>query len=914
MENKKPLIIVPPLSAPMQKLKEVLEGIAAEENIEIFTVEDAKEFGQLIGSGGQSLVMLSNAKLAANLLQENKALISRNHTKVILLTPKEIPQKTLLKFTKIGLTEAILESSPPKTLLYKVKLLLRSIKITQKEENAPKVVKSMLDMNTALNSNEEIAQDAQHVGTIDHNSTDEVDKNKKIQTDSEENTLDYLSNLKGKRTSTDESIETHWKGKKDRSTNQLDEEEEENLKTKSDIRDEEIDKYYRGKQKKNEIELEIEPAFNPKIKINEDEEESNRDSLSKLNTEEELIEEDIGRRKKIIYDDEDEKDFIQKAEEKEIELNLEKEKKSILEEEQSELDEINDELLTEIEADEKKRKAFQEEDLGGHLKGKIKKEAEEETPEITQENSKLEEVEEARSKDKKNRTEEEIESEITQKNKTRNEEDEDHSHDGEVDVIDNFMRGDLNSPDEIKTRMEFESDKDKKKKNEEENEEELDNHKRAKLEEIEEETGSKKLNLDLLEGEETSKNDNLDEESDEASEFARRNKLLNEDEEDPYGKVEITKEEKNDDSLQSNSKRSKLEEAEEENRKRLSLEEDEKDINKKKTNTNLELEPGKNGLTRDGKTDKISTFYRSGENNKKDQDWDINNKKNGTAIELEHGKNEINSLGDFKKHKDSGEITIDYKKLKAEFDLISRGEDTNGIDGISGHGSSKSGLEIEDDSFQVIELGTISLDFAVESISLYMSQEIKPISIFKSVAEKILKEEKAYIFAKYYKDSKYTEAFSSYNEFRNQIPENINSEWELINKEELNNDLFHSFSMPTWLCREIPDQGSFWRDIELPTWANKELTNKKVELLFPFFDGVDRVGYVHIYFPQGINPQAERKILLIIEMLRGVYLENAPRKRANLPIKEDVVESENTENKGKILNFFGNMFGKKKAS
>ena len=147
MENKKQLVIVPPMSEPLQKLNEVLQGIASDENMEISIVDDAKELAQFLGTSGQCLVAFSNAKKCATFLQENRFLLAKSHSKVILLTPKEIPAKTLIKFTKVGLTESILENSPPKTLLYKVKLLLRSIKTITPQLDKDQVVKSMLDPN-----------------------------------------------------------------------------------------------------------------------------------------------------------------------------------------------------------------------------------------------------------------------------------------------------------------------------------------------------------------------------------------------------------------------------------------------------------------------------------------------------------------------------------------------------------------------------------------------------------------------------------------------------------------------------------------------------------------------------------------------------------------------------------------------
>lgn len=155
MENKKQLIIIPPMSEALKKLNEVLEGISVDENVEISIIDDLKELSQFIASTGQCLILASNAKKCATFLQDNKTILLKSHCKTILFTPKEIPAKTLIKFTKIGLTESILESSPPKTFLYKVKLLLRSIKTAKPQEDAEKLVKSLENGKAVTEENNE---------------------------------------------------------------------------------------------------------------------------------------------------------------------------------------------------------------------------------------------------------------------------------------------------------------------------------------------------------------------------------------------------------------------------------------------------------------------------------------------------------------------------------------------------------------------------------------------------------------------------------------------------------------------------------------------------------------------------------------------------------------------------------------
>jgi hypothetical protein len=77
---------------------------------------------------------------------------------------------------------------------------------------------------------------------------------------------------------------------------------------------------------------------------------------------------------------------------------------------------------------------------------------------------------------------------------------------------------------------------------------------------------------------------------------------------------------------------------------------------------------------------------------------------------------------------------------------------------------------------------------------------------------------------------------------------------------------------------------------------------------------VTRAGYIHVFFPKGINPLNERKIQMILEMSRCVFLDNGKQNISTSTNNEQTELDNKEETKGKIINFFGSMFGKKKAS
>jgi hypothetical protein len=116
--------------------------------------------------------------------------------------------------------------------------------------------------------------------------------------------------------------------------------------------------------------------------------------------------------------------------------------------------------------------------------------------------------------------------------------------------------------------------------------------------------------------------------------------------------------------------------------------------------------------------------------------------------------------------------------------------------------------------------------------------------------------------------------------------------------------------MATWLCRAIKDKDSFWSDTELPSWAAQELTNKVVEYIYPYYDGLDRMGMAYLYFPEGIRPQNEKKIMILLELLRGIFLETIQRDKKQEEIQKTEAE---VQSKGGVMSLLGGFFSKKKT-
>lgn len=928
MENKKQLVIVPPLSEPLQKLNEVLQGIAVDENIEISLVEDARELNQFMGSAGQSLVVFSNAKKCAMFLQENRFVLAKTHSKVILLTPKEIPTKTLVKFVKIGLTESILESSPPKTLLYKVKLLLRSIKSTSlQQEDKDQVVKSMLDGAQDNGQKDEAVNESEQVSSEPTLNYLKEDKKKK-KNDNEESDIDYGENLKGKNNYQEDSIDTNWKSSRKKDSSLTESVEDEESKIEAD--DSSIDMYYRGKKKSTTGLFNQEEESNLKSKSSTPEEDQGEGFTKTKKSLDTQLEITPAEKKKSTYvETEDGNMSLKKEKRTELEIDEEstEEKVKYLSAEEKEIAKKKDydELEALFEAA-KKRQAMESEDLGGHLKGKVSNLGNDEAEE-----SEIEERKEYDNSDlykkEKQLDLELIEAEAAAKTKRKleDEEEEKDPHEGEVDHISTYMSSEKSSTDKIETNMMSEMSEDKSKKlstldifdldpknknDEEVSDDELGLRKKMQLLDEEDELSTEKKSIyEKDEETERKKQTHLDLEAAIVDRTKKAN--LNDDSGDLDDSKEAgTKLQLLDGDLQ---------------HKKASLEETDPHMSFKKLDQELVGDEEKERKSGGGKVDKIDTFYRSGEAKKKEHSWEnlAGRRDQIQTAEEKKAAREDGTAEAFGK-KDLGETTIDYRAMKAEFDYIAKNGRSE--DGSSSGPEGSRNLNQSEDAgtFKVIEIDARGFEFSVDMLNLIYQKDSKPQDFYKKVSEELISYYHAYPVFYTYKvsDKSHAEAFDSFMHFGDSlVPLEHKDQWVNLKTQAEFKPLLEDYiskSMTTWLCRDIPDKsgnGSYWQDVELPSWAEMELKDKKVEMVFPYYDGVDRMGMALVFFPEGVNPASEKSIMVTLEMIRTVQLESIQRAIVTEASRSDnenaVVEP---EQKNKITSLFKGLFNRNKAS
>ena len=923
MAAKKPLIFVHPLSESLQKLKEVIEEIAEDEKIEIYELDQQAEINQLIPTIGQSLTIFSHPKKCAMTLQPNRKVISKLNSKVILLSKKQIPRKTLDKFSKIGLTECITEPVAPKTLLYKVKLLLRSIVVQEKEENE--------EYDTKFSSEE----------NEDTNKQQRVEKG--IKSD-EENVIDMtlqgkIQNLELSADESDDSdekekyqegaIEKDWKGKVNNTDLQMDDEDD-SKEDKDEESENYIDSYLRGKRSKID-DLSFDEDEKVKKESHEEDFYDDQDSSKKkqtgldLSIESDIYAKDNEEKDSITNDD---KYYKSKTEGLNLDLDHEREEYSSLK------DEIEEEIKNErkkesfdisLDADNQSTQEEDEEleDIYGHDKKKSTSNLDLEADEDNQYDSDEElgpgEEEKKNSEasqtldleaDKRKSENESHSLDLEQDTKNQEEDDEDQestsSHwKGKVaktidlvdeEEIDARNRDDLDALD---------ANKDDKNKDHEDS---LD----LSAEEDEDSTHQKETNLDL---------DNSNES----------------DEDDLYGDIERDKEERvasTELDLESDQDSNKDDDDEQYNmdhdsdyhgnKKDLNLDFDsdddvnneddnhhgEENYNRRSSGTELELEDDYGNKKHSAHTEKIDTKMDSRKGIKhQEYDWDIAGKKDKEEHPDEEKKIKSEMEISFAEKIDLGEQTIDYRKLKNEFDAITinrvgnkrkrKGPKyTSGEDGkefLKGvyQGEYEEGASAiaenmtesyEDHEDKYFEPKSNGIESAVRVMNLYANKNTKKENIFQFISQEINNQFGGKTFFFTFSNEKNVYELSHAFNFDENDKQSI--------------DFWNSFQ---------EEYKAFWDEHLLPHWHDENFSTDKNQFYYPLTEGKLKFGYAVCIFDKQV-PQTEIKTVeVIIETMRGVVLSDYRELGLKGDYQGGEVKAETKESGGffkKVLSIF----------
>ena len=895
--STKPLIFIYPLSETMKKLKEAIEEISESEAVEIYEVDELSEIAQLVPTIGQSLSIYGAPKKCAMSLKQLKKVNAKLNSKVLLINEKAIPRKTLDKFSKIGLTEFIQEPVAAKTLLYKVKLQLKSIVTGEDDDD---------DEEVGVKSSE---------GHADAEAESDYRKSRKDST-SEEEELNYLTGKRKKRdyeteeveekkkkksNYSEEAIDSNWAGK----TKKEDDEEHQEEPSKHEQETESIDGYLRGKEKvEEEIEEEEEKKRNhykdeiisknlsgkikqttteeeeePETKTSEDIldiKEINKDISKEINsdlshykgsisteTEEEEEEERKKKSNLTLIDSEDEKDFIDQDEDEE---ELKKKKRENLSIEEAEESEITQKA---IEEDEEETKAAKKSDL-----------------EIDSD------------KEASEGTVEHLESEET-------------SGEGSTDKIDGYLRGGAAKRDE-----EEEDERSKKDLTSSLDIEDSSNESDLEIdqenEDDDKEDYKNKAELNIEESKKDSKEDSNNEADDE-SDYLNKKKNT-ELEFEPEGK-ELQKKDEVDDKEYEDRKGAKAPEVDEKERTRSNSEAEEE--KKRKTHESQTDDLTKEQMKANSKVDKIQTHYSSDASvSHIDDDWSFgkSDKKTPEEDTLKKDDSEHMSYGE---KVDLGEQTIDYSKLKDEFGGITVDREANKVKktGPKYYGggpgqkaktpsyyrdedsAEEASLETEQEEEngsenQIFEPASKGLENIVRVLNFYSIDKDAEMQAYQYVSKVIQSNFNGEVALFYYDEKK-----ARVNEATNSL--NTLGPLELELKKPIWDKLFSK-------------NYRSWKDIKLPTWTDETFQEKDIQFIYPYFEGTSLMGFAVTWFTAEFNQEKCKELEVTLETLRGFLISNF---RKNLQAGEynGQEKKEETTRTNPIKSFFGNLF-KRKAS
>ena len=898
MEDKKPLIFLNPLSESLTKLKEVMNESAEEDGIEIYEAESVEEMAQLLPNVGQSVVLTSNPKKCALMLQGNRKVIRALQSKVILLSPKAIPYRTLEKFMKIGLTECIVEPVAPKTLLYKVNLFVRSI--ATKKAGGEMNTKFGLDQKEEEEKEQSVKESKSSPDTVPEEEETLIEKKTRVE---EVDEVDYRA--KKKSNFEEAPIDGYYKGKTKKKDEELEGKEEE----RSGYKEEEIETYYKGDTKKSESVEEEEIPKRKKQQLSEEELLESLKQKVKLSVEEDISQED---KNKIA----------------ELEESIKKKKKAQL-------------IVEATPEDKKKRTQGEAEDLGGHYKGKIAKKlnVEEDEEDFLDEDNSLEEIH----AELKKKTRLEIENDLSVDDFIDTQETEEETlgkkpkvkldveiENEQADFVDKKEDEEKTKKDpKIKLNVEDESPlfKERQKKEEEEKKEkeakitlniqkdEEEKEQQAKIEDSEKASKKPKVKLNL-----ENSNDELSEKESEQDEVksndkAAKTKLNIVDNEDKELK---TKEQKEEEEKDHPRKGAIVNPTENEKKKKSGYQTDDLGGNMSRKSMDSIKDEKKDGHNKsDARADHIKTHYSSKESLKhNDDDWGNKWKKKEKEAEDFKKKPKENEL--IIEKKDLGEQTIDYKKLKEQFESIS-------FDGISNkkkiYGEQKEKeAEIrvfektiyhDDGTSEVVMIeevveeseelkqkyyvpNPVGLDIATQILSFYLIKETKAKEILSHIGERVFKlygAQSAFYFfnkttGKYeesYALSEHSESIKGRDDF-----ETLHEYWKLIKDSEFNS----------------------WQFVKLPFWSDTTFRKKEIQFVYPFFEGVQSMGFAVVTFQDGMTEDKTKTIEMIMETARGFYLDHfhelaGTRKNYGQKVaKKDESKDENKKG-GMIKKLFG---------
>jgi len=928
-ENAKPLIFIEPLSATLKKLKEVLEENSEAEGIEIFEVSSVEEAAQLIPTIGQAVILTASPKTCAVVLQTNRKFIKKLQTKTLLLTPKAIPRKTLDKFMKVGLTECIVEPVNPKTLLYKVRLQLRSISTDKAEDDA--------DMQKKFSDESEQEKTADHSklraekGVI----LDEEEQEEKKRKEYKEETLEDYSKPNKKKHTEDNVIDGFYRGN-NKKNNQTEFEDEEETKKKSGYQEEAIDGHYKGNIQKAIEEEEIPAAKREKLDIPDMEED-----LEAIKRQVNLqVEEDF--QKKQRSEIEAEETSHKKKNSATLDVENEKTDYKASEREAEDLGghykgDVSATGL-DVEDDEEPIKQAREAEQYSHLKSKKSQQLNVEDDEDEYLNKK-EAIEEIEPQSKKQKNDIEIE-----------EEDKDFIEKPQLHIEDDDESKDYKREDDTATLEK----KDKPSTLDLEDDEDKDKHDKSKADEIDGylRGGKAKKQINIEDDEEDIYKDDLLEEKkkknkDQAASLDiydedNKNQLQTEEE---YEQDELSAQKKPslivDDEV-SKKKKQNQEYEDDKDRSRSSYQEEDNGGFGKGHSAHTENKKDRHSKS-NSKADHIKTHYDSRNGIKHGEgNWDSDWEKSGTADQDYAPLKKEDSLS--YENEDLGEQTIDYAQLKKEFEGIDYEinskkkkeygdfdqiaevktytktilDPTGSLDTMEFEEISKA--QEEQESHQVFLPDSKGIENVIEVLNFYYQDKVQYESIYNFITFKINDLFKSDL-ALYFIDDKAQLELGHLGAVVSQLGPKLLApkEEDCLSKKEFKEMLKeydeeaaeyrkNALDIQKYWKEKWETRFSDWMSYQTPTWRDHTFQEVENEFVFPFYEGVTLLGMAVVTPKEEFIEAKAETLEVMLESLRAPMLSEYHREKGPGKQRTKVIP-EKKEPKGLLKKWFGKLAG-----
>lgn len=936
-QANKPLIFLKPLSPTLQKLKEVIEENAEAEGIEVFEVDSLEEIGQLLPNLGQCLTLVASPKKCAMMLQANRKIVKQLQSKTILLSPKSIPRKTLDKFMKVGLTECVVEPVNPKTLLYKVRLQLRSIVVKNDEEE---------EMNNRLSESSHMQDEvdakakmrAEKGVIMDEEAEDLYAREKKERAEEVEIERE---DKKKKNNYKEEAIDGFYKGKS-KKAEEVSLDEEDSSKKKG-YQEEAIDGHYKGKKSQAEEVLDGSMGGKKKAKQEAFEEDEPIEKLKKptLNIEgpedlargleQELLEEEAKSLKKKIGPtldiEEEEKSPKEKGDVEDLgghykgkigkSLDLEDDKDPLLQEEEQEevaIEKRKKRMALTLEEDKGEGEFLDEREEEDFSPLKNKKKANlqltEDDPEFLDKNEEAPINEEKEKKKAKLNIVEDSEKDPIKREAFQESEREGKNHDNKADHLDGYLRGGAAKKPTLET------------------EEDEDLYHDAEREELIKAKKEKKANL-TLEDEEKDPLHGEKEYDEDLNEFKKKKKSLSLEEDGDYSKEPL----------------SKKNEEERERRKSSFVEDSSDGYSRGKGSSELDKHQDSHNRT-NARADKIKTHYSSKESLKHNEDdWGNGfGKEKKQDLEFDSQNKDEKEL--IIKKDDLGEQTIDYGQLKKQFEDIS-------IDGVRNK-KKEYGIfdnvakiktyrkrvmsldgtpeemefeevhedKIEIESHQVFEPTSLGMEIAVQVLNHYYAEDVDSWKLCHFIHQKVKEQFKGDTIFYSFKDSAVSKAFynghiiNSVGEEPIKPKESELEELTRLERKEVEKDYEADLKeyqreltlIQTQWNEKYGPRLNEWKEFKTPSWKDHTFQDPINEFIFPFYEGVTLMGLAVFIPTEGFSELNAESLEAVFEVARGIIITEYHQVKGEGQIRTNDQNPEPKEEKKS--GFFGRLFKK----